>query len=90
MSVAARHVHGGTTVAESRSGAPSPLLPLLVLVVGLATATVWFVGLPALEKPAPGRSCEVFVLRSGATKCVPKPGARAGAKKPKPAGGAKR
>lgn len=90
MSVAARHVHGGAIVVEARTGEPSPLLPLLVLVIGLAAATVWFVGLAALEKPAPGRSCEVFVLRSGATKCVPKPGARAVAKKQKPAGRAKR
>jgi hypothetical protein len=83
-------VHAVADVADPRSGDPSPVLPLLMLVAGLAAATVWFVGLPALEEPPPGRSCEVYVLRSGATKCVPKPGTRAVAKKPKPARRAKR
>jgi hypothetical protein len=90
VSVAARHVHGVATVAEAHPREPSPVLPLLLLVIGLAAATVWFVALPALEKPPPGRSCEVFVLRSGTTKCVPQAGARALAKKPKPARRAKR
>jgi hypothetical protein len=51
----------------------SSLLPLLILVVGLAAATVWFVALPALDKPPAKRSCEVFVLKSGSTRCVPEP-----------------
>ena len=45
------------------------VLALLVLVLGLAAATVWFVALPALEK-APARSCEVVILKSGAPDCV--------------------
>jgi hypothetical protein len=52
----------------------------MILVIGLAAATIWFVALPALDKPARAeRSCEVFVLRSGSTRCVPKamPGSRA-------------
>jgi len=49
------------------------VLPLLILVIGLAAATVWFVALPALDKPPRAeRSCEVFVLKSGSTRCVPK------------------
>ena len=83
MSVAARHAPAVADVAvPAGSGEASPVLPLLILVIGLLGATVWFVALPALEEPPPGRSCEVYVLRSGATKCVPKPGSRAMAKKP--------
>ncbi len=54
----------------------SPVIPLLALVVGLAGAAVWFVGLPYLEKPATAqRSCEVIVLQSGKTRCVKDPAA---------------
>lgn len=54
--------------------APSAALPLLLLVVALAAATVWFVALPALDRSSqPARSCEVVVLRSGTTKCVRDP-----------------
>ena len=65
----------GVAVADDNShSGPSGVLPLLILVVALAVATVWYVGLPALDaKPAAGRSCEVIVLRSGATKCVREP-----------------
>ena len=57
----------------------SPVLPLLLLVVGLAAAAVWFVGVPQLTKPAAvERGCEVIVLQSGNTKCVTNP--RAGSK----------
>jgi hypothetical protein len=84
---AARHAHSLGGVAAERSSAPSNVLPLLILVIGLAAATIWFVALPALDKPPRAeRSCEVFVLKSGSTKCVPKPkpGARAVPHKPKP------
>jgi hypothetical protein len=55
-------------------GAPSALLPLLLLFVALAAATVWFVGVPALAKPAQAQqACEVIVLESGTTKCVKNP-----------------
>ena len=54
----------------------SPVIPLLALVLGLAGAAVWFVGLPYLEKPATAqRSCEVIVLQSGKTRCVKDPAA---------------
>ena len=57
--------------ADAHSGAPSGLLPLLLLFVGLAVATVWYVALPAFAKPARvERSCEVVVMKSGTTKCV--------------------
>jgi hypothetical protein len=43
-------------------GAPSALLPLLLLFVALAAATVWFVAVPALAKPAQAQqACEVIV-----------------------------
>ena len=75
---AARHVHAyglpEVAVASKRSGEPSSVLPLLMIVIGLAAATIWFVALPVLHKPASvGRSCEVYVLPSGTTKCVPYP-----------------
>ena len=54
----------------------SPALLLLALVIGLAGAAIWFVGLPQLDKPAPvQRSCEVIVLQSGKTRCVKNPAA---------------
>jgi hypothetical protein len=59
------------TLGNEHSGAPSPLIPLLLLCIGLAAAAVWFVALPALAKPARAeRTCEVIVLKSGTTKCV--------------------
>ena len=64
-------------VASERSGGPSSVLPLLIIVCGLAAATIWFVALPVFHKPASvGPACEVYVMPSGATKCVPygKPG----------------
>ena len=67
-----RPVYGlpdGAVASDSR--APSPVLPLLLLVGVLAAATVWFVALPAFAKPVRAeRSCEVMVLESGTTKCV--------------------
>jgi 4-amino-4-deoxy-L-arabinose transferase-like glycosyltransferase len=39
----------GVPVANERDGEPSPVLPLLILVIGLAFATLWFVALPALD-----------------------------------------
>ena len=61
-------------VATEAPRAPTGTLPLLFLVIALAAATVWFVALPALDKPArQERSCEVIVLKSGITKCVHDP-----------------
>ena len=47
------------------------LVPVLVLFIGLALATIWFVGRPALATPAPAsRACErVVVHESGAATC---------------------
>lgn len=73
------HAYGvpEATLADAPSGA-SGFLPLLILVVGLAIATVWYVALPAFDEPvAKKRSCEVVVLASGSIKCVAKPMHRA-------------
>lgn len=78
-----------TVVATEAPRAPSGALPLLLLVVALAAATVWFVALPALDRtPARERSCEVVVLKTGLTKCVrdPRGKARAAAHKAARAG----
>ena len=72
MSAAARPSYGiPEVVSERRSGELVNVIALLTLVVGLAVAAVWFVALPALDEPPPGRSCEVVVQRSGATRCIP-------------------
>jgi hypothetical protein len=77
-----RPVYGlpeGTAPSELSRG-PSALLPLLLLFVVLAAASVWFVALPAFAKPVRAeRSCEVIVLATGTTKCVRNPTHRAGA-----------
>jgi hypothetical protein len=58
---------------EESSG-PSPFIPLLIVVLGLAVATLWFVAIPAAtEKPVAKRTCEVVFLKSGKTKCVKSP-----------------
>ena len=63
-----------TDDAVTDGGAPSALLPLLLLFAVLAVATVWFVAVPAFAKPAQAeRACEVVVLKSGVTKCVKDP-----------------
>jgi hypothetical protein len=62
-------------LAQEQTRSPSPVIPLLVLIIGLVVATVWFVALPALERqPHPARNCEVIVLKSGASRCVREPG----------------
>lgn len=77
-----RPVYGlpeGTAPSELSRG-PSALLPLLLLFVVLAAASVWFVALPAFAKPVRAeRTCEVIVLPTGTTKCVRNPTHRAGA-----------
>jgi hypothetical protein len=75
---AARYVHAyglpEIAGASERSGGPSSVLPLLIIVIGLAAATIWYVALPVFHKPlSVGRSCEVYVMPSGTTKCVPYP-----------------
>ena len=66
---------GGAVERRSEHG-PSPVIPLLIMVLGLAIATIWFVALPALDTPPPGRTCEVVFRKDGTTKCVEKPTAK--------------
>lgn len=65
--------YGSPDVAVGRDGVdPSPVVPLLLVVIALAAATIWFVWLPLVDRSAnTRRSCEVYVLPSGTTKCVP-------------------
>ncbi len=65
--------YGLPEVAVGRDGVDaSPVVPLLLVVIALAAATIWFVWLPLVDKSAnTRRSCEVYVLPSGSTKCVP-------------------
>ena len=83
---AARPAYGNPEIAVSSERAPSSVLPLLVLCLGLAAATGWFVALPAFDAPPAKRPCEVYVLKSGSTVCKPLPGARQAGVKPRPAG----
>ncbi len=65
-------------VERQRDRGPSPVIPLLIMVLGLAIATIWFVALPMLNQPAPAkRACEVIVLKSGKTRCVSNPKTKA-------------
>jgi hypothetical protein len=84
MSAARQAVLGasGGAVAREAERGPSPIIPLLIMVLGLAIATVWFVALPALETPAPGRTCEVVFRKDGTTRCVEKPAGAAKKHKP--------
>jgi hypothetical protein len=73
------------TAAGEYPRGPSAVLPLLLLFVGLAVATVWFVAIPAFNRaPHVERSCEVIVLKSGTTKCIREPtrASRAATNKP--------
>jgi hypothetical protein len=95
-SVSAGHVHGLRDAAVGYDGVRrerSNVLPLFILVIGLAAATAWFVALPLLDRPQQAeRGCEVFVLPSGTVKCVPtaKAGSAAKSSKPKASRRAKR
>ena len=72
----ATYGHAQASLADDRG--PNPTLPLLILVVGLTAAVFWFVAIPILNRPpTTHRACEVFVLKSGTTKCVSTPAARA-------------
>jgi hypothetical protein len=84
MSAARQAVLGasGGAVARRPEHGPSPVIPLLIMVLGLAIATIWFVALPALETPPPGRTCEVVFRKDGTTKCVEKPSRTAMKHKP--------
>ncbi len=85
MSAARQAVLGasGRAVVREAERAPSPVIPLLIMVLGLAIATVWFVALlPALDTPAPGRTCEVVFRKDGTIRCVEKPAGAAKKHKP--------
>jgi hypothetical protein len=73
---AARHAYGlpDPAAGEEQPRRATGFLPLLVLVVALTAAGIWFVALPALNKPAKTeRSCEVVVLKTGTTRCIENP-----------------
>ena len=90
---AARHAYEPSGVAVAQEAPRSNAILLLILVVGLAAVTVWFVALPTLDKalatPAPKRSCAVVVVESGVSRCV-KRSAPVTAKASKQSNGAKR
>lgn len=72
---AARHAQGQPAPAvRTERATRSPAVPLLIMVIGLTIATIWFVALPMLDRPVHAkRSCEVIVLESGKTRCVTNP-----------------
>ncbi len=83
---AARHAYGvhDPAVASEASRAPSNVVPLLLLVIGLAAVSIWFVALPAsAQQPAAEQSCEVYVIGKRAV-CKPVPGSAAAAPKRTP------
>jgi hypothetical protein len=67
--------------ASNTSRGFGSIVALLVLVLGLAAAAVWFVALPALDTAPAGRACEVVITKSGAPACVTHP-TRTGTKTP--------
>ena len=73
-------------VYQEPSGGAISALSLLALVIGLAGAAIWFVGIPHVTKAAPvDRGCEVIVLKTGKAKCVADPRAGSNAPQSKPA-----
>ena len=72
---AAKPVYGVLAVdsANERTEESRTVVALLLLVTGLAAATMWFVALPLFDTPngAP-QACESFVLTDdGVIRCVP-------------------
>ena len=66
----------GVAVADVEPRPPNRgVLPLLIVFIGLAVATVWFVVLPALDKPRPPAGpCGTFIVsKSGSARCVDVP-----------------
>ena len=62
----------GVAVADEEPRPNRGVLPLLIVFIGLAVATVWFVVLPALDKPRPPAGpCGTFIVsKSGSARCV--------------------
>jgi hypothetical protein len=58
---------------ESPRSFAREVLPLLMLFVGLAIATMWFVALPALEPAPADDSCKRVIVKSGSGRCVAEP-----------------
>jgi hypothetical protein len=69
---AAKPVYGVLDV-EERADENRTVVALLLLVTGLAAATIWFVALPVFDKPSGApQACESFVLTDdGVIRCVP-------------------
>lgn len=72
---AAKPVYGVLDVASAteRTDKNRTVVALLLVVTGLAAATIWFVALPLFDTPngAP-QACESFVLTDdGVIRCVP-------------------
>ena len=66
----------GVVVADEEPRPPNRgVLPLLIVFIGLAVATVWFVVLPALDEPRPPVGpCSTFIVsKSGSARCVDVP-----------------
>lgn len=73
---AAKPLYGvlnGALANELSDEAARTLIALLILVTGLAAATIWFVALPLLDNPRrETQACDMFVLtKSGVTRCIP-------------------
>ena len=69
---AAKPVYGVLDV-EERADENRTVVALMLLVTGLAAATIWFVALPVFDKPSGApQACESFVLTDeGVIRCVP-------------------
>jgi hypothetical protein len=59
--------------ARERTEESRTVVALMLLVTGLAAATIWFVALPVLDRPSGApQACESFVLTDdGVIRCVP-------------------
>ena len=72
---AAKPVYGVLDVdsARERTEESRTVVALMLLVTGLAAATIWFVALPVLDRPSGApQACESFVLTDdGVIRCVP-------------------
>ena len=65
----------GVAVADEGPSPNRGVLPLLIVFIGLAVATVWFVVFPVLDKPRPpAGACGTFIVsKSGSARCVDLP-----------------
>ena len=63
----------GVAVADEEPRPNRGVLPLLIVFIGLAVATVWFVVVPALDRPKPpARPCDTFIVsKSGSARRGP-------------------